>query len=340
LENAELLSAAQGLQEELDALKSKRREEKWQAKKLRAAQENRQGTLERSAAEKQQLEVELIEVKNAWQQQQADFDKLRRTLQNDLNTQVERYVALKMQVEERRSTPSKDGSTPESSKEREMIVSLQRRLDSVTSDHQWLLQQYVAINTQAGELRKKASLREEYVKQLETSMHQQTARHEDEIAKLSAEMTKMQAREMQLRDAMRNVSLDGIAPELLQSPRSPVGAAAEEGRERSSSFEEKLKSANDSFGDRISAHLNKVVAPLRGGQAQGIPQGSAVTPRSGRIVTPIKGGAGGAVPPPPPPQQDAAPISGAEEEISMHLATNIWGRMRAAFSKKPAASPP
>lgn len=37
-----------------------------------------------------------------------------------------------------------------------MIVTLQRRLDSVTSDHQWLLQQYVAINTQAGELRKKA----------------------------------------------------------------------------------------------------------------------------------------------------------------------------------------
>jgi len=307
-----------GLRGSLEEAKSKRRQERWDHKKLRAQFEKQQGSMD----EKIRLEAELMEVQTAWQRQQTDFDKLRKTLQNDLNAQVERYVALKMQVEEERSSPSKEGS-PEQSKEREMIVSLQRRLDSVTSDHQWLLQQYVAINTQAGELRKKASLREQHVKQLETAMHQQTARHEDEVAKLSADISKAQARELQLREALQNLSIEATAPELLED------GAGDGVRGRSTSFEERLKCANESFSGRITAQLNKVVAPLRAGSG-GIPMSAA----GGRVVTPIKGGGldrvSGAMP--SPMVEDLLPQ--APTTASAAEDAGMWSRMKAAFAKK------
>jgi len=315
LEAPALLTTIETLQSKLEKSKAKQKKQVWLNQKLKASQENKSSLMKEQEAETNRLEAELFELKTAWQQQQEDFDKLRSTLQNDLNQQVERYVSLKMEVEEEKSSPSKEGAGQ--NKEREMIVSLQRRLDSVTSDHQWLLQQYVAINTQAGELRKKASLREDHVKSLETAMHQLSARHEDEVAKLSAEISKAQARELQMRDAVKNVTLEATE-EVFEDGDGGV-------RERAGSFENRVTRANESFTERIAARLNKVVAPLRADAAGGIPQSKigVVTPirggqQGGAVVTPIRGGEGA-----------------AKEEASEEA--TIWGRMKSAFSTKKSA---
>jgi len=284
---------------------------------LKASHENRSSVIKEQASVNKALEEELCELKEAWEAQKQSFEKLKATLQNDLNQQVERYISLKVQVEEEKSSPTKEGA--EQSKEREMIVSLQRRLDSVTSDHQWLLQQYVAINTQAGDLRKKASLREDHVKELETAMHQLSARHEDEIAKLSTEISKAQARELQMRDAIQTVSLENAAGDLFEGEPGDFAP-----RERSVSFEEKLKTANESFSGRLAAQLNKVVAPLRAdGANAGIPQSPMSGGRirgggisGGTISTPIRGGG-------------EAPAQGSEAAKE----ATIWGRMTSAFKR-------
>ena len=68
-----------------------------------------------------------------------------------------RYLNLKMEVEEARTTPSKEalaakqGGSPDK-KSAKKLSTVQRKLDEVTADHQWLLAQYVTVNSQNAEV--------------------------------------------------------------------------------------------------------------------------------------------------------------------------------------------
>eukprot|EP00656_Telonema_subtile_P001920 TRINITY_DN10832_c0_g1_i1.p1 TRINITY_DN10832_c0_g1~~TRINITY_DN10832_c0_g1_i1.p1 ORF type:complete len:347 (-),score=139.11 TRINITY_DN10832_c0_g1_i1:37-1077(-) len=158
---------------------------------------SKQLTLE---SQRKLLEEELQAVNAAVQQQQLNADKLTSTLKNDLNAQVERYLALRMQVEEARVlSPSVSSPSPDKkeAKDRAKLVAIQRKLDSVTADHQWLLTQYVTVNSQNAEVRKKEQLALDHIKNMEQEIHRRQSKQEDETARLMAEASQAHARELQ-----------------------------------------------------------------------------------------------------------------------------------------------
>lgn len=54
-------------------MQARKRKAEWSTSKLRAAQENKRGYIEAQDAEKLKLQEELVQVKQAWQQQQARY---------------------------------------------------------------------------------------------------------------------------------------------------------------------------------------------------------------------------------------------------------------------------
>lgn len=213
------------------------------------------------------LEEELQAVNAAVQQQQLDAEKLTGTLKNDLNAQVERYLALRMEVEEARVFSPSVSPSPDKKegKERAKVVQLQRKLDSVTADHQWLLTQYVTVNSQNAEVRKKEQLALEHIKNMEQEIHRRQSKQEDETARLMAEASQAHARELQALAKLQEAKAE-IAQLLSQKMKRRPSDDMTAGRPRGNSM--------DNLGPHVTASLsggqvhspgNFAPVPIRGG---------------------------------------------------------------------------
>eukprot|EP00658_Telonema_sp_P-2_P025427 TRINITY_DN20239_c0_g1_i5.p1 TRINITY_DN20239_c0_g1~~TRINITY_DN20239_c0_g1_i5.p1 ORF type:complete len:379 (-),score=107.51 TRINITY_DN20239_c0_g1_i5:253-1389(-) len=274
----QLQTEVRGLKFELSKGRSKLENKTRHFESQKAEWELTQTTLE---AQRTLLEGELKAVTVAVQQQQADAAKLTSTLKSDLNDQVERYLALRMEVEEARSTPSRDSPSPDKkeSKERARLVAVQRKLDSVTADHQWLLTQYVTVNSQNAEIRKKEQLALDHIKSMEQELHRRQSKHEDEAARLMAEGSQAQARELQalgkLQEAKAEIA-DLLSQNMLSRPS----------RERANSFGEDtrpkaLEESAAAFRQHIAGALSNATVVS-----------NAASPGGNFAPAPIRGGGG------------------------------------------------
>lgn len=237
-------------------------------------------------AKRSLLESELQAVTEAVQKQQADAEKLTATLKKDLNDQVDRYLQLRMEVEEARSTPVKSSDQPSSAspdkstvaKDAKKMQTLQKKLDSVTADHQWLLTQYVTVNGQNAELRKKDTLAHEHIKDLERELQRRVSKYEDETAQLMAEKSQAHARELQALEA-RDMATKEIAS-LRQQLQFGEMRTREPTEDSANALRQHIQGAlHNSSGGHSPTHTSKgsplvggnfAPPPLRGGGGAGI----------------------------------------------------------------------
>ena len=129
---------------------------------------------------------------------------------------------LQAQLESVRSNPG-DAKEVFSARERQHMRSLQQRLEQLVAVHRQLLRKYAALELDNSEGKKKISLRDERIKQLElnsralaTNMRSQAERH-------VAELTKLREQVSLLREEQQQQQMEARLEAATSSARAPGG---------------------------------------------------------------------------------------------------------------------
>ena len=148
-----------------------------------------------------------------------DIEAQRDRLEADLKSRTESAVTLKLEVESLLSAASaikaQSGGSDEVAaavaaseavreKQEANNKSLQQRLEQLVAVHRQLLRKYATLELDSGEQKKKVSLRDERIKQLESNhrgnsatMRQQAERHVAELSNLREQIALMRAEDQQ-----------------------------------------------------------------------------------------------------------------------------------------------
>ena len=166
-----------------------------------------------------------------------DLETQRTRLEGDLASRNEKVTGLQLQLDALSSMEGAQAAEVFASRERAHMKSLQLRLEQLVAVHRQLLRKFASLELDSNDMRKKITLRDERIKQLEgnsrgltSSMRAQAERHVAELSNLREQIQVMRSEHIQrvemARIALENSSGGGLTPKVASGPRTLRGGAS------------------------------------------------------------------------------------------------------------------
>jgi kinesin family protein 5 len=137
-----------------------------------------------------------------------DMEVQRQRLEKDLAGRTEKLAKLQFEMDALRGMDGVSASEYLTERERAHMRSLQQRLEQLVVVHRQLLRKFASLELENGEFRKKITLRDERIKQLESNsrgltgnMRQQAERHVAELTNLREQIQILRTEHMQRMEA-------------------------------------------------------------------------------------------------------------------------------------------
>ena len=133
-----------------------------------------------------------------------DLETQRTRLEADLSNRNEKVVGLQLQLDSLSSMEGAQAAELFAERERAHMKSLQLRLEQLVAVHRQLLRKFATLELDSNDMRKKITLRDERIKQLEgnsrgltSSMRTQAERHVAELSNLREQIQVMRSEHLQ-----------------------------------------------------------------------------------------------------------------------------------------------